>query len=522
MTHASPGDAVMVVGAGVGGLAAAIDLARSGVPVTVLERAASPGGKMRTLDVGGTPVDAGPTVLTFRPAFEQLFADAGANLDDHVTLTPATRLARHVWDGDRPFDLYANREQSVETVRRYFGPDQARRFARFQRDGERLYRTLERSFLTDSRPGVASLVARVALERPSGLTAMRPFASLWKVLSDYGLDPRLRQLYGRYATYCGASPFAAPSTLMMIAALEQRGVWIVEGGMSTLAAALAGLAERLGVTMRYNAGVERIEVEGGRASAVRLETGEVLPARAVLSNADPDAMREGLFGPEPARALPRPAGPRALSALVWTATGRAEGLAIDHHTVAFSSDYRAEFDAIFENARVPDDPTVYLCAQNRGAGPAPEGEERFLMLINAPADGDRRSYSLTETDTWLARTINRLERSGLRLTLNQVQTTAPDGFAARFPGSGGALYGRALHGWRAAFLRPGARTRLAGLYLAGGGAHPGPGVPTSLLSGRTAARSILADFASTPRSRPAGIAGSTPTRSARTGVSASS
>ncbi len=522
MTQAAPDAGAVIVGAGVGGLAAAIDLASAGVPVTVLERAAEPGGKMRALDVAGTAVEAGPTVLTLRPAFEQLFADAGANLDDYVTLTPAARLARHMWDDERAFDLYADRERSVDEVGRFFGPGQARRFARFQRDGQRLYDTLEHSFLTASRPGVAGLVARVARRNPFGLTAMRPFASLWTVLSDYGLDPRLRQLYGRYATYCGASPFEAPSTLMMIAALEQRGVWIVKGGMSALAAGLARLAADLGVTLRYGTGAARIEVEAGRVSAVRLDDGERLPARIVVSNADPDALREGGLGEAPARAVQAPAGPRALSAVVWTATGQADAGALDHHTVAFSNDYRAEFDAIFGQARIPDDPTVYVCAQDRGAGGARPAEERFLILINAPADGDRRSYSQTETDTWLAQTINRLERSGVRLRLTAARATAPDDFAARFPGSGGALYGRALHGWRSAFQRPGARTRLAGLYLAGGGVHPGAGVPTSLLSGRTAARSILADFASTPRYRPAGIAGSTPTRSARTGVSASS
>ncbi|MGJ3230822.1 MAG: 1-hydroxycarotenoid 3,4-desaturase CrtD [Oceanicaulis sp.] len=513
---------VAVIGAGMGGLAAAIDLAAAGLPVTLLESAEAPGGKMRTLDVGGHAVDAGPTVLTYRAGFDALFAEAGAALSDHVTLTPASILARHAWDGSDQFDLYADPEAATAEVERFCGADQARLFERFLRDGAALYKALERSFLTGSRPSPPGLVARILMENPAGLGALRPFTSLWAALGDYFPDPRLRQLFGRYATYCGASPFNAPATLMMIAHLEQSGVWFVEGGMAALARAMGDLAVRLGVEVRYGARAAEILRENGRACGVRLATGETVRARAVLANADPDALRTGLLGEVGAGAQKQAAGPRSLSAMVWTAVGRASGFKPQRHNVVFSKDYRAEFDALFGAARMPDDPTIYVCAQDRGAGPDPDGPERFLILINAPADGDSRAYPPQETDAWLSSTLNRLSDCGLRLELDAARVTAPDGFAARFPGSGGALYGRALHGWRSAFQRPGARTRLPGLYLAGGACHPGPGAPTSTLSGRIAARSILADFASTPRFRPAGIAGSTPTRSAPTDASASS
>lgn len=522
MTRAPDRDGVVVIGAGMGGLAAAIDLAARGVSVTLLEKAAAPGGKMRTLDVGGKAVDAGPTVLTLRRGFEQLFEDAGARLSDHVTLTPAERLARHAWDVSGTFDLFADPERSIDSVGAFFGAEQARLFRRFLKDGRALYDALEPSFLTNSRPSPPGLTARIAARNPMGLLALKPFSSLWDVLGGYFPDQRLRQLFGRYATYCGASPFEAPATLMMIADLEQQGVWFVEGGMIRLAEAMAALTETVGVEIRYGAAVKEILVEGGRAAGVKLEDGETLPARAVLANADPDALREGLLGSAAAKAAPSAKTPRGLSAIVWTAMGRALGFEPERHNVIFSRDYAAEFKALFDDRRLADHPTIYVCAQDRGAGSAPDSSERFLILINAPADGDRRSYPETETDLWLARTLERLDQCGFALELDAATATAPDGFAAAFPGSAGALYGRALHGWRAAFQRPGAKTRLPGLYLAGGGTHPGAGVPTSMLSGRTAARSILRDFGSTPRSRPAGIAGSTPTRSAKTDASASS
>lgn len=505
-----------------GGLAAAIDLAVQGRSVTLMEAQFAPGGKMRTATVGDQPIDAGPTVLTYKRGFEALFETAGARLSDHVTLTPAERLARHAWDETGTFDLFADPERSLEAVGAFSGAEQARRFRRFLKDGRALYDALEPSFLTASRPNPPQLTARIATRNPLGLLALKPFSSLWDVLGGYFPDTRLRQLFGRYATYCGASPFEAPATLMMIADLEQQGVWFVEGGMIKLAEAMAGLAQELGVEIRYGEKVSEILVEGGRASGVRLQDGETIPASAVIANADPDALREGLLGTAAAKAAPPARNPRGLSAIVWTAAGRARGFEPERHNVIFSNDYRAEFDALFSERRLADHPTLYVCAQDRGAGAPPDGPERFLILMNAPADGDRRAYPLQETDVWLDRTLARLDQCGFGLAIDSVAATAPDGFAAAFPGSAGALYGRALHGWRAAFLRPGARTRLPGLYLAGGGTHPGAGVPTSMLSGRTAARSILADSTSTPRSRRAAIAGSTPTRSAKTGASASS
>jgi len=520
MTGGRSQDGVVIIGAGMGGLSAAIDLSARGVPVTLVEKEKTPGGKMRTLKVGEQQIDAGPTVMTLRSAFDALFEDAGSNFEDHVQLITAQRLARHVWDDTDTFDLFADPDESVEEVHRFFGGEQAGLFRKFLKDGARLYDALDRNFIQAPQSSPIGLTTRMLMNNPGGAFTLRPFSSLWSALGDYFPDERLRQLFGRYATYCGASPYNAPATLMMIAELEQRGVWYVKGGMSRLAQGMARFATQLGADIRYGDGVEEILIEGAEAVGVRLESGEILRARAVLSNADPDALRDGLLGGAAGWALPEAKMKRSLSALVWTATGAAQGFALDRHNVVFSPNYAAEFQALFEDRRIPDDPTIYICAQDRGAGGEPNGAERFLILINAPADGDTHTYTAEETGPWLDLTLNRLKACGLELSLDDAVATAPDGFAKLFPGSSGAIYGRALHGWRSAFQRPGARSKIPGLYLAGGGTHPGPGVPTSMLSGRTAARSILADLAFRPRSRPAGIAGSTPTPSATTDASA--
>lgn len=506
---------IVVIGAGAGGLAAAIELAARGLAVTVLERAATPGGKMRELLVDGRPVAAGPTVLTLRPLLEELLASAGTDLAAEVGLARAELLARHVWEGGARLDLFADPRRSAEAIAAFAGAAEARRFEAFRREAAKVWALLERPFLRAAAPSLGGLLRGVGIRALGELSRIRPFESLWAVLGEQFRDPRLRQLFARYATYCGGSPFLAPATLMLVVHAELSGVWLVEGGLAALARALARVAERLGARLRLGCAVEEVLVEQGRAVGVRLATGERLDAEAVVANADVAAVAAGRLGAAAARAVRATArGDRSLSAVVWTVLAEPRGCPLVHHTVFFSNDYAGEFAAILERGRLPEDPTVYLCAQDRSAadGPAPGSPERLLCLVNAPATGDVHPFPTEEIDACWERTLARLERSGLALRPRAGRVTTPAGFEDLFPATGGALYGPAPHGWRAAFARQGVRTRLPRLYLAGGSVHPGPGVPMAVLSGRLAADAVLADLASRTRSARAAIAGGTWTR----------
>ncbi len=507
-------DRVIVVGAGIGGLVAALGLACQGLRVTLLDRAAAPGGKMRQVTVAGRQIDAGPTVFTMRWVLDAVFAAAGTTLDEHLALHRADVLARHAWPDGSRLDLYADLDRTADAIGALAGPREAAGFRAFTEQSRAIYQTLEAPFIRAQRPGMTELVRRAGVAE---LWRIRPFDTLWSALSQHFRDPRLRQLFGRYATYCGSSPYLAPATLMLVAHVEREGVWLVDGGMHRVAAALAALAEARGVAVRMGAEVAEVLVRGGRACGVRLADGERIEAEAVVVNADPAAVAAGLLGAGTAGATPRVApAERSLSALTWATVARAEGFPLLRHTVFFSDDYAAEFAELRRGA-LPSQPTTYVCAQDRGCGragsdTAPNGPERLLILVNAPATGDTRPPTPTEIAQCRDRTFSHLAKAGLRLTPDETLTTGPAEFHRLFPGTGGALYGPAVHGPTATFRRPGSRTALPGLYLAGGSTHPGAGVPMAALSGGLAASSVTEDLgsmrpASTQSSRRAAMPG---------------
>lgn len=502
---------VIVIGAGMGGLAAAAQLASDGFEVTVLERAGRVGGKLRTVEVAGRPIDSGPTVFTMREAFEGLFEHAGARFEDYVPTHEVEVLARHGWlDGTR-LDLYVDVERSAAHIAEVFGADAADGYRRFVDYARGIYQEVSGPFIHSDKPSLGAMAGTVASRGLRAVMKIDWHRSMWRALGTFFPEPHLRQLFGRYATYYGSDPFFAPATLNLIAWVEQKGVWTVDGGMYRLAEGIARLATEQGAEIRTGVHVREIEVKGRRARAVVTAAGERLEADAVVVNADPAALASGCLG-DGVRVAGRPMSPkkRSLSAITWSTVASVapdSTFDLDHHNVFFSSDYREEFRALSQARTMPEQPTVYVCAQDRraehvaaGALPGSGTPERLLVLINSPADGDQTNRSVHSTEaleTCRERTFKLMERCGLKLDVAEARATTPTIFEEMFPATGGALYGAATHGSMAPFSRPTARTKVAGLYLVGGGAHPGAGVPMVTLGGRIAANFVTRDLAST-------------------------
>lgn len=498
----------IVIGAGIGGLSCAATLAARGEPVMVLEAGAYPGGRMRETHPGPHPVDSGPTVLTLPRVFEEIFSAAGERLKDHLTFDPLTVLARHAWNESEQLDLFADHKLSKQAIAEFAGGRAADGFQQFCNEAKQLYQVLYPTFMTAQKPSLLGLASQIGPFGAMRLRAGAPFQSLWDTLGRYFPDPRLRQLFGRYATYVGSSPYLAPAVLMLIAQVEMEGVYAVKGGMAELARALAELCRRKGVEFRYGQRVVRIHKERGRVNAVECADGSLHSAGAIVYNGEPMALASGQMGTDVREAVNRELSDiePSLSALTYAWSAKVKHFPLDYHTVFFSKDYSQEFKEIGDERKLPSDPTVYLCAQDRNPGwekkrvdnPSSCNPERIFAIINAPAlRHPRKKEGLAPSKEEIAATkvaaIKRMHDCGLQLEIEDEVCTGPAEFARLFPGNGGALYGQACHGWNAPFKRPGSRSLIPGLYLAGGGIHPGPGVPMVALSGRLAALAVLRD-----------------------------
>jgi phytoene desaturase len=471
---------VVIIGGGLGGLATALRLAASGWLVTVCEQGESFGGKMNRWSERGYRFDTGPSLITMPWVFEELFQAAGSRLEDHLELIQPHPLAEYVYPDGARFTYTTSLPDWLPTIRA-LEPRDVDGFFRFMRLGARLFEISQETFLR-RRP--------LDWPRARDLKALRQFplrygwGNYHRTIAAHFRSPYLRQLYDRYPTYVGSSPYSAPATLAVIPYIEYAfGGWYPRGGLYRIVESLLELAATSGVNLLPRARVERIERAGRRVTGVRLADGARLPAEVVVMNGDAsDAPK--LLGETNSGGLPL--SQRSLSGLVFLLGLRRALPALRHHSVFFSADYRNEFAQLFGERRFPDDPTVYVNAPSRSDRSLVPGEgETLFVMANAPANDDD-PWDQDQIDMARRRVFDRLHRSGFPeiesdIVVSDVWT--PRRIASRYSMPGGAIYGSHSHGWRRAFLRPPNKSaRYAGLYFVGGSSHPGGGAPTVLLS----------------------------------------
>lgn len=489
---------VAVVGAGLGGLAAAISLASAGHRVRVFEKNDEVGGKLSRLRANGYTFDLGPSLLTLPDVLRELFDEAGADFDAAVTLDRLPTLCRYRFADGSGLDLPDGLDAQVETIRR-FNPSEADAWRRFATYAREVYDAASEPFMRRPFGDISGFGGAEGLAMLKQLPRVLSPRSLDGLARRFFRDERLLQLVGRFATYNGSTPYRAPATFAVIAHVEHElGAYHVRGGMYRIAEAELALARELGVEVECGRAVSRALVRNGRVAGLELADGERVDVDAVVVNADAPTAYERLL-PDDAdpgarrRMLSSEASTSALVMLLGVGRPLPQ---FDHHNVFFSADYRREFDDIFERRVAPEDPTVYVCASSRSdASQAPDGAESLFVMVNlAPLGGTRDALerAIGERESLVEALRPRIvERIGLEVAPGEIEHESyltPSDFASRYGSRDGSIYGPSSNTRLQAFWRqPNRSRRVAGLFFAGGSAHPGGGIPLVTLSGRIAA-----------------------------------
>jgi phytoene desaturase len=488
----------LIIGGGIGGLSTAIRLAARGWRVRVFEAGAQLGGKMNQVRDGGFRWDTGPSVITMRPAFEALFAEAGRRLEDELTLLPVDPLTRYFFADGSHFDAAQDPAMMRARVTALAGHADAEGYLRYLAYAARIHDVTAPVFIYNDPP----TLGRIARTPLRDMPAVDPLRTMQGAIESFVDDPRMRQFLGRFATYVGASPYLAPATLNVIAHVElSGGVWYPQGGIYQIAAAFERVARALGVEIVLNTPVSRIVVEDGRARGV-LAGGQRHVADAVIANVDVATVYERLLGPAAS-------GRAGLRARLLRGTGvsgsgfilllgvEGETPALAHHNIFFSRDYRREFTDLFTHGQPAHDPTVYVAITSKtDRDHAPPGCENWFVLVNAPPLDARFDWA-TGGDAYRDRVLAVLAEHGhdVRGRIRAEHRLTPHDLERMTGARRGALYGISSNNALNALRRPHNRAPdVRGLYFAGGTAHPGGGVPMVTLSGAAAAHLVLADF----------------------------
>lgn len=489
----------MVIGAGIGGLAAAARLAAAGHDVTVCEAAETVGGKLgltttTVAGVGEFRFDTGPSLLTMPQVFRDLFDQTGGWPAD-LALERLDPVARYRFADGSGFDARDGLDALCAALDAGLGAGAGADWRAFLAHASRVWEASHGPFLESPLDGPATL-ARLALRQPRDLAVIAPGRSLRSLGRRHLRDPRLRMFLERYATYTGSDPRRAPAALAAVPYAEQAfGAFYVRGGLHRLGVALRDRAVERGARIRLGARVSRITLVGGRAAGVELADGSALAADVVVANADAASVYGSLVeSPRATRRLARTTPSPSGFVLLLAVSGRTPGLA--HHNVLFPADYDAEHDAVFGDPAAPAaDPTLYISAP---VDPAvrPEGTEAWFVLVNAARHGvgpgalDWRAPGLASS--YAERLLDLLAERGLpvRDRVQWSQALTPADLEEHTGAVGGAIYGTSSNGAAAAFLRPANRSPVPGLFLVGGSSHPGGGLPLVALSAQIVARLI--------------------------------
>lgn len=482
-----------VVGSGIAGLATAIRLRKKGYTVQVFEANPYPGGKMHAASYKGYRFDLGPSLFTMPHLVEELFELCGQDARIHFPFRRKETLCHYFWEDGTRFFAPGDTEVFIREASRTFQEPQGRIRAYLEQN-QRKYRLTAPLFLEKSLHRPQTYLSPKTLKALISIGGLDIFNSLDGVNSAAFSNPKLIQLFNRYATYNGSNPYKTPGIMSMIPHLEMGlGTYYPEGGMHQIPMCLYNLAVAQGVDFHFESPVTRILTRGGRARGIALDKREI-PADVVVSNMDIyPTYRNLLPGHKaPERTLSQE---RSSSALIFYWGIRKSFPELDLHNIFFSRDYPGEFRKLFEEKSLTEDPTVYINITGKESPEdAPPGCENWFVMINAPGDyGQDWEGMVRKAREHIIDKLHRILGVPIKDHIEVEEVLTPRGIAARTSSYRGALYGAASNDRFAAFLRhPNFSSRIRNLYFAGGSVHPGGGIPLCLMSAKIVSNTISA------------------------------
>lgn len=490
-----------VVGAGIGGLCAACELAKEGHDVTVFEKNNQVGGKMSEVSIDGFRFDTGPSLLTMPNVLDELFSNCGHRREDYFQILPLDPLCRYVYPDGLQMDSFTDKTNAIREIEK-IEPSEAQAYLRFLQYASRLYDRTTNAFLLNPLADWSD----VKHVRWWDLLKIDAFTSVSDRVDASFKSTHLRSFFKRFTTYNGSNPWKAPATLNVIPHIElNQGGYYVKGGLYRIAQSLYELALALGVRFEFDAKVERILIENKTVKGLQIN-GKVVSCDLIVSNADATFTHTQLLDD---RVLDPPKKSR-LAKVEPSSSGFVILLGLSktypslaHHNIFFSSDYKEEFQDIFERGKLPEDPTIYVTNTSlTDASDAPVGGSNWFILVNAP--WVRKNAPEADYEAYADHLILSLTKSGLRGIQEHTvvrKIIRPTEFESRWNSNRGSIYGTSSNHRMAAFVRPRNRSPFAkNLYLVGGSTHPGGGIPLVTLSARHACTLIRRDHPRPPRS----------------------
>lgn len=491
---------ISVVGAGIGGMSAAARLAKQGHQVTVFENSDQSGGKCRTEWFGDYAFDTGPSLLTLPAVFRDLFLKTGKRIEHVLDISPVDPAFNYNFaDGSKVTFPNLSNPKTYQEIEKSFGISASQSWRQIIERSEKMWEASRDSFIESELTSIWPLLLRKNLINQ--INQISPFTSLRSLSEKLNLDPHLKMIIDRYATYTGSDPRSAPAVLLTIAFVESTfGAWHIKGGIGQLSVALEQRCRDLGVDFQFKSLVTKILVERNKVEGVVLSDGKIIKSDLVVSNSDAEYTFNSLIGNEVSSAR----GERrklksatkslaGFSLLLGLDNKKSKPVDVKHHNVYFPENYDLEFDQIFTQKIPVTDPTIYLCAPKDSSMVKSADKEAWFVLVNAPRHEPESGWDWKDGgQEYAQKIISKMDDLGLNVTnrLDFMKYRTPADLENYAMAPGGSIYGTSSNSPVSAFLRARNRSKVKGLFCVGGSAHPGGGLPLVGISAEIVAKAI--------------------------------